>query len=227
MRLLALLRGDIRFQWKYGFYFLYGVFAAVYAMIIFAVSPSVRPTVATILIFTDPGAMGLFFMGAIVLLEKSQRVNCALSASPAGLGEYIGAKLLSLALIGALVALVLAICAGMKSLLPCMAGVLLTSFLCSLCGLIVAMRVSSLNQFLVFTVPFELLICLPPALLLFGVWHPVMLLHPGVAGVLLIFGGGEHTALCLLSLLVWLIPAYAVCRRDTKRCFMEQGGAKL
>lgn len=56
--------------------------------------------------------MGLFFMGAIVLLEKSQRVNCALAVSPARDCEYMLAKLFSLAVIGLLVGGILAIAGG-------------------------------------------------------------------------------------------------------------------
>ena len=133
MRLLCLIRGDVRFQWKYGFYFLYAVFAALYVMIILSVSQGVRGTVAAVLIFTDPAAMGLFFMGAMVLMEKGQRVNCAIAASPVNPGEYLLAKVLSLAAIGMLVALILALAAGLPNLWLCMAGVLLCSVLCSLC----------------------------------------------------------------------------------------------
>ncbi|MEA4823599.1 MAG: hypothetical protein VB111_05720 [Clostridiaceae bacterium] len=70
MRLVHLTAGDIRFQWKYGFYILYAIFTAFYLLVLAAVPNSIRRTVATVLIFTDPAAMGLFFMGAIILLEK-------------------------------------------------------------------------------------------------------------------------------------------------------------
>ena len=83
MRLLRLTARDLRFQWKYGFYALYAVFTAAYLLTLAAVPESARRTVATVMIYTDPAAMGLFFMGAIVLLEKSQRVNLALAVSPA------------------------------------------------------------------------------------------------------------------------------------------------
>ncbi|MDO5111152.1 MAG: ABC transporter permease [Clostridia bacterium] len=227
MRLLALLRGDVRFQWKYGFYFIYLVFTLLYALLLFAVPQTVRRTVATILIFTDPAAMGLFFMGALVLLEKSQRVNCALAVSPVEIGEYILAKMMSLAFVGLLVGMLLAAMGGVADYVSCALGVLFASFLFSMCGLIVAMRVATLNQFLIFTIPFELFICLPPAMLLFGVEPALLILHPGVAAVKLIHGGATAPLLCVCVLLGWCIGAFLLCKSAVRRNFLSMGGVSL
>lgn len=227
MRLIKLTAGDIRIQWKAGFYGVYAIFTAVYVLALAAVSSSVRPAVATVMIFTDPAAMGLFFMGALVLLEKGQRVNCALAVSPVKAGEYCAAKLLSLALIGLAVALLLALAEGVVLSASMIAGVLLSSFLFSACGLIAAEKAKTLNQFVLLAVPFELLICLPPALLLFGIDHPAMTLHPGVAAVRLIFGDAKSPAVCLLALAVWCVPAVLACIRTVKRSFLKAGGVGI
>ena len=227
MRLAALVKGDIRFQWKYGFYFIYAVFTLLYILLLFAVPVSARRTLATVLVFTDPAAMGLFFMGAIVLLEKSQRVNCALAVSPVSYGEYVWAKLVSIALVGLLVGLLLAAMGGVHNFLSCALGVCLASFLFSMCGLVVAMRVNTLNQFLIFTIPFELMICLPPALLLFDVAPAWLVLHPGVAAVYLIHGDAAQPLLCVAVLLFWCVLAFLLCRRLVRRNFLSMGGASL
>ena len=52
------------------FYFLYTVLTVLYAVVLLAMPESWQEKVAPILIFSDPAAMGLFFMGAIILLEK-------------------------------------------------------------------------------------------------------------------------------------------------------------
>lgn len=225
MRLLRLTAGDLRFQWKYGFYLLYAIFTAVYLLTLSAVPEGARRTVATIMIFTDPAAMGLFFMGAIILLEKSQRVNSALAVSPARVWEYIFSKLLSLAFIGLVVGSVLAVAGGITELPLCLLSILLSSFLCSSCGLIAAERSRSLNQFVLFAVPFEMFICLPPILLLFGYESPWLMLHPSVAAVWLIYGDAPNTWLCLLSLILWCVPALLLCKRSIDRYFRQSGGA--
>ena len=72
---------DMKFQIKYGFYLLYSVLTVIYLIILLAMPESWRTAAAAILIFSDPAAMGLFFMGAIVLLEKNFRFSLAVSFS--------------------------------------------------------------------------------------------------------------------------------------------------
>ncbi|MFR1297115.1 MAG: hypothetical protein ACLSBH_17740 [Coprobacillus cateniformis] len=48
-----------------------------------------QETVASLMIYSDPAAMGLFFMGAIVLFEKSQRVLNSLAVSPIHISRNI------------------------------------------------------------------------------------------------------------------------------------------
>lgn len=227
MRIWRLTIGDIRFQWKYGFYILYAIFTVVYLLTLSAVPEDVRRIVATMMIYTDPAAMGLFFMGAIILLEKSQRVNSALAVSPARAWEYMLAKLLSLALIGILVGGILAAVGGISDILLCLAAILLTSFLCSACGLIAAERSRSLNQFVLLAVPFELLLCLPPVLLLFDIESPWLMLHPGVSAVWLIYGDAPSVPLSFLSLLLWCLPVLYFCHKSVKKYFTRAGGAGL
>ena len=73
MKLRRLVCGDIHFQWKYGFYFIYFVLTVIYVFGITALPDNWKHNAAAIMIYSDPAAMGLFFMGAIVLLEKSQK----------------------------------------------------------------------------------------------------------------------------------------------------------
>ena len=227
MRFVKLTAGDVRLQWKSGFYGVYAIFTAVYVLALCAVPASARQTVATVMIFTDPAAMGLFFMGALILLEKGQGVNLALAVSPVRPWEYCAAKLLSLALIGIIVALILALTGGIASLASCLFGVLLSSILFSACGLIAAEKSKTLNQFVLLAIPFELLICLPPAVLLFGVDHPALTLHPGVAAVRLISGDAQSTAACLAVLVVWCVPTLFFCVHSVKRHFLEKGGEEV
>lgn len=227
MRVWQLTAGDVRFQWKYGFYALYAIFTALYLLVLSALPEAARRTAATIMIYTDPAAMGLFFMGAIVLLEKSQRVNDALGVSPATAWEYMAAKLLSLALIGVLVGAVIGIAGGAASLPLCLCATALSSLLCSACGMIAAQRSRSLNQFILFAVPFELLLCVPPLLLLFGVESRWLMLHPGAAAVWLIYGDAPNIPLCFLSLAFWCLAALWFCNKSVKRFFVSSKGAAL
>ena len=61
MRLKRLFLLDMRFQAKYGFYFLYAILTAIYTIVLFALPEHWRGKAAAILIFSDPASMGLFW----------------------------------------------------------------------------------------------------------------------------------------------------------------------
>ena len=82
MKLRRLVRGDIHFQWKYGFYFIYFVLTVIYVFGITALPDNWKHNAAAIMIYSDPAAMGLFFMGAIVLLEKSHIAGKSIRVHP-------------------------------------------------------------------------------------------------------------------------------------------------
>lgn len=228
MRLLRLILGDIRFQMHYGFYALYAILTAVYLLILLVLPQSVRQIAATITLFSDPAAMGLFFMGAIVLLEKSQRVNASLAVSPVKIGEYITAKAISLALIGTLVAVIIALIADTGNILIVAGGVFLSSVFFSLCGLFVASKIDSLNQFMIAVVPLQIIIVVPAMLYLFGLCSsPWFFIHPAISAIELIEGSRDNAILCIVSLLAWSALAFVFCHKAVKKSFSEMGGGSL
>lgn len=169
MRFRRLLGWDLRFQARYGFYLLYGFLTTFYTMILFAIPTTWKEKTAAILIFSDPAAMGLFFMGAIVLLEKSQKVTSYFAITPLKAWEYVWSKVFSLCAISLVVAAVLAFISGCRHLLTLLVGTFLASVIFTLCGIIVATKISSLNQFILATVPIEILGFVPAVLHLFEV----------------------------------------------------------
>ena len=154
MRIKNLLLGDMRFQIKYGFYALYVFITIVYIGVI-SMLPAVWRTKAVVLtLFSDPAALGIFFIGAIILFEKSERVLNYLCVSPVKVNEYVLSKLLSLSVISTVVGLTISIaCAPATNLVLLCTGLFLGSCFFTLLGIIVASKISTLNQFLVFYNP--------------------------------------------------------------------------
>lgn len=225
MRGLHLLGGELRLLWKYGIGLLYVLLTAAYLLLLALLPQSARGITATILVFTDPAAMGLFFMGAILLLEKSQHTNCALAVAPILPGEYILAKAGALLVPGVLVALVLCAFGGCENLALMLLGVAISSILFSLCGMLVALCTNTLNGFMVACVPFEIVLCLPSILYAFeAITSPWWILHPGVAAIRLIQGIAALWPLCAASLLVWTGITFLICRRAVKASFARIGG---
>lgn len=210
MRWRHLFLWDMKFQARYGFYLLYGFLTALYAAVLVSLPRSWREHAAALLIFSDPAAMGLFFMGTIILLEKSQRVTSFFAVSPLKAWEYVSSKVLSLSTIGLLAAAVLGAAAGCSRLPMVLLGTALSSGLFTLLGLIIASRITSLNQFLLATVPAEILAFLPAALHLFGVTPAFLRFYPANVCMDLIAGRAcSAGGLILTAALIGLLYAAA------------------
>lgn len=178
MRAGNLVLWDMRFQLKYGFYVIYAVITALYLFVITSIPEVWREKGAIIMIFADPAAMGLFFMGAIVLLEKNQKVLNALTTSPVKVMEYILSKIISFGVLSLFVALIIAIAAGMGNILLVFFGTAFASILFTLLGLIVAVQIKSLNQFMISVVPIEIICFVPSLFYLFDLGPDFLTFYP-------------------------------------------------
>lgn len=89
MKFKSLILGDIRQQYKYGFYALYTLFTLVYITVLRILPMPWKELCTTTLIFSDPVLIGLMFMGAIILFEKSEKVMQALAVSPISRGRNL------------------------------------------------------------------------------------------------------------------------------------------
>jgi fluoroquinolone transport system permease protein len=216
----------MRFQLKYGFYFLYALFAVVYVTLLLIFPEAWREKAASMMIYSDPAALGLFFMGAVVLLEKSERVLNALAVSPVTTIEYILSKVLSLALISVLVSLVLAVVADSGNIPMLLLSVALTSGIFTLLGLIIATKTSSLNGYLIATVPLEVLCFVPPLIYLF---YPANILrfYPLSSSMALITGSTHSTGYDVIILLIVFALLFVLAHGATEKIWKMLGGVKL
>jgi fluoroquinolone transport system permease protein len=226
MRLAKLILGDICFQFKYGFYFTYAAFSALYVFLLFIFPEVWRDKAVSIMIYSDPAAMGLFFMGAIVLLEKSQRVLNALAVSPVKVSEYIAAKVVSLMFISVIVSLILSLAAGLENIWTVIIATALTSVIFTLLGLIAATRINSLNQYAIVTAPIEIVCFLPPIIFLFAPttvaqWFPMS------ASMALIANISRNISLDFGVLLAVVVGLWLIAHRETTKMWKSIGGVKL
>jgi len=227
VRFRNLLIGDIRFQIKYGFYFLYTLITIIY-IIILSFCPKSYKTVATsVIIFTDPATLGTFFMGAIILLEKSERVLSSIAVSPVKIWEYIFSKVVSLSLISTLAGVVIALFSGTHSFFLTLIATFLGSVLFSLIGIIIASKTNSLNSFILTTVLVMTLLMLPALAELFGYTSHLYFLHPGNIILRLINGNTENILLRLIILLIWIMLFYNVAKKTVEKMMTSLSGGKL
>lgn len=227
MRTKALLIGDIRFQFKYGFYFLYLIFTILYISLLYALPAAWRERAAVLMVFTDPAAMGLYFMGAIILFEKGERILNSIAISPVRPIEYVASKFISIALISTAVGLLIGFGGG-TVLNPVffVLGVFFGSCLFSAVGLMVAANIATLNQFIVATIPAEIIINVPAIAWLFG-WKPgLMIVHPGVC-IVELCQNGESALPAAFILAFWTALSVLLARRVMAKSLRSLGGVKL
>lgn len=225
MRISALIREDIRLQLRHGFYALYTILTIFYILLLSAVPAAWNHTVAAFAIFFDPATMGLFFMGAMMLFERNQRIHQALAVSPVSPNEYICGKLSSFGLISLLVAAVLALCSH-SSLFPVLAGTLLASFMFTLLGIIAASHIKSLNQFLLLSVPLESICYIPLLAYLLGYMQKSLSLFPTSVCMDLILNKPISAFGIILALAVLLL-LFVAARRSLAAMWKKEEGAKL
>ena len=226
MRFVSLLLWDMRFQAKYGFYFLYAVLTVIYVIVLFAVPENWKEKTAAILIFSDPASMGLFFMGAIVLLEKSQHIPCVFAVSPVRAVEYMIAKVGSLAAVSLVVAAVLALAASVDNLHIVLSGTVLSSAIFTLSGIMIASKIISLNQFLLWTVPVEAICFVPAVLHLFRI-TPVWLRYYPVNVCMEMLSGRAPSAAGILSVMAGLAILSVFAKDCVLKMWSSTGGVKL
>lgn len=227
MRLGRLIRGDIHFQWKYGFYFIYFILTLLYVCVIASLSEYWKKDIAAIMIFSDPAAMGLFFMGAIVLLEKNQKVLNAMVVSPVKVSEYILSKTIALIAISTIIALILGLVSGSNHLLGIAGGTALTSAIFTMLGIIAATRISNLNQFLIVIMPIEIICFVPPIVGLFVKLPDIFSFFPFIACMNLITGKSSLLSFDVILVFATLIILYMVAQHTVQHMWRTLGGVKL
>lgn len=183
MRFLNALKNDMMFQIKYGFYFLYAFFSAVYIAVLVITPPAYKTMAASLIILTDPAMLGMFFAGGIWLLEKGEGLHRFWSVSPLRPMEYVLAKSVSLAVLSTISA-GLIVLVGMGStvhLVLLSFSVFLGAVVFNLIGLMIASYARSVNHYMIIVIVPTVLLSLPPVLAAFGLTHPLLEIFPGTA----------------------------------------------
>lgn len=230
-RFWSLLRHDVRFEVRHGMYTVYAVICSLYVLMLLSFSPEVREIAAPLLVFSDPAALGFFFVGGMVLLERKQDVLSGLFVTPLDPAEYVAAKVASLALISVLAAYAIVIplygLAFNGYFLT--AGVFLTAVFLTLVSIPFAMRARTLNQYFLTGGAAMLVFTAPLVEYFLESGHLLFYLFPTQASLVLIAGAlkPQPPALVLYShlyLLAWIGAAWWWARREVTRAVHRQTG---
>ncbi|MDF2673019.1 MAG: hypothetical protein K0R09_1284 [Clostridiales bacterium] len=234
MRISHAIKNDIRYQIKYGFYFLYLFMTIVYLGILYIVPDKYKDIGLSIIILTDPAMLGFFFIGGIWLLEKGEGLHKFYSISPLKPIEYIFSKASSLSIISTLSALSIVLFGIHKTVnYPMLLLIVfIGSMIFTLLGLTLATYAHSVNNYLLISIPVEVFITLPPILAAFGINHPILEVLPGTIFwqvVTMSIKAPENSSFIMpiISMVLWLGAAILLALLRIPAALQADGGEKL
>ena len=208
MRLLHAVWADIRFQFKQGFYLVYVLITVMYLIILSFLSEDILSVGLPLVVFSDPSVLGLFFIGGIIMLEKMQGILSVLVVSPLRTIEYILSKVISLAFVSVLAAVAITGFSNYGSVnwLLVFLSTVLTSGIFTLCGIMITAGCNTVNQYMIKTVPYMLLLVLPCFSLIGFPYSDLFTIIPSVAALRLMLGA--YTGIPLyeaIGLIIYLV----------------------
>jgi fluoroquinolone transport system permease protein len=234
-RLLATIRCDLRLQQRNGFYYATAFVVTVYALGLGQLHASgAQLHLAWLLpavVLNNLMITSFYFVGALVLLEKTEGTLTAQVVSPLRAGEYLAAKLITLTALAlaynlAVVAMVVGSRFGALALIG---GVSAAAALIVMTGFVVVVRYDSVNEYLLPSLPYAAGLMLPLAYM-FGWDNPLLYLHPLAGPMLLLraaFAPAEtrHLVYGTLASALWLGAGAWLCRRAFQRFVVGRAGS--
>ncbi len=196
-----------------------------------------KPIFHTMLLFFDPAIIGIMFVGALVLFEKSENVLQALIITPMEVDDYILSKITSLTILSIISAAIFVILLNIFSgidvnIIFLVLGIILTSILLILLGFIIVSRVNSINEYLLAMVIAFLGLLFPPMLHLSGLYENVIFyLWPTQASFILFTGVFNAASLELWEIaygilyqVIWIGLLYYLAKKAFYKHIVLKGG---
>lgn len=230
-RLVSAIKYDMKFQFRHGFYGVYLLFSVIYSVALRLMPQDIRLPAAAIIVLSDPGILGFFLIGAIVMLERGQNLYSGLFSTPLRTREFLTAKVISLGGIS-LVSSLIIVLAGLGqavNLLLIVPGIFLAAAFFTLVGFAPALQFRSLPAFL-FLAPVYIIVFFAPIVFYLGVSDSLFFYFLPTTGALMLIDGsltGLSAGQVIYSftvLLLWLWVAWNMAERVLQRKIIRGGG---
>lgn len=196
-----------------------------------------QPSINSVLLFFDPAVIGIVFVGALVLFEKSENVLQALVITPMKIDEYLQSKIISLTALSLLSAFIFMILMTVFNetefnLFYLFIGITLTSIMLILLGFIIVSRVQGVNGYLLGMIIGFLGLTFPPLLNIFGLFEsPLFYLWPTQASFLIFEAVFVSNTLELWQIIygigypfLWIILLYFLAKKTFQEYIIIRGG---
>jgi fluoroquinolone transport system permease protein len=233
-RLLSTIRCDIRLQQRNGFYY-----ATIFVMAVYALGLSQLHAAGTRLnlgwllpaiVLNNLLITTFYFVGALVLLEKTEGTLAAQVVSPLRAGEYLAAKVITLTGLALIynLAVVALIVGGAFAGPALIAGIGAAAALMVMAGFVAVARYDGVSEYMLPSAPWAAGLMLPLAYVL-GWDSPLLYLHP-LQGPLVLMQAAFAPAAAwqviygVLASALWLGATAWLCRRAFQRFIVGRAG---
>ena len=225
MRLYNVLKADLLFQWKQGFYIIYMILTLVYLVILGQMPELWLGYAVPLILYSDPSVLGMFFIGGIVLLEKEQGILDLLTITPLKTREFVISKLIALTAIALISGLAITVGSGVINVnyLLLSVGIVLTSVFYTSFGMVVSLKCQTVNGYFIKIVPWTLLMLLPFLGIIPLGMNPLLEVFPSYASLFLILSAyqgsspaHEISLIVFLCLVDTLMVKWVVRKLDAK-----------
>jgi fluoroquinolone transport system permease protein len=219
-RILASARTDFEIELRGGLVLATVVVTAVSVAGLRALPPTGLVRLLPVVALQNLGITAFFFSMALVLLERSENSGTARAATPLRPGEFLAARVATLATLAAVqhASLGAALLGFQPQLVALVAGVVLACAVLVLAGFILAAGKESLGAALVPALLWLAVLLAPMAADVLEWRHPLLLLHPLQGAFVVMRAGVTPTApvelaVALLAALAWTFAAFVGARR--------------
>jgi fluoroquinolone transport system permease protein len=231
-QLQTMLKWDLILQSRYKIIHLSILSVLIYYVTLVAIPSMNTVEFKTLYLFFDPTLIGIMFVGALVLFEKTENTLQALNVTPMERRTYFFSKIISLTLLSMISAfLFLFLAHGFYfEYFYMMTGVILTSIFLILLGFILVARCNSINEYLLLMMLAFLVLFLPPLLDITGIYNNIAFyLWPSQASFLLFEGvfnsiSLNDTIYALGYLFIWIAICYYLAKKAFYTHIVLRGG---
>ncbi|HEV7435286.1 MAG TPA: hypothetical protein VGO22_10505, partial [Pseudorhizobium sp.] len=191
-------------------YAAYAFIVTLYSAVLLARGAVMPPWIPALIIFTDPAAVGFFFLGALMMLERSEGVRTALAASPVSAADYLLGKMVTLVAMSlASVTLLLPFIHHAANPILLLVAVLFTAVQYVGIGVPIALRFKTVNGYLIGSTGFLTPFIAPGFLSLLEPFPAWLVIIPAVSQFRLLLVATEATTVSTAEVMAMLIVAAA------------------
>jgi len=219
--LLAMLKWEFILQSRYRIIYIAFASVVLYYLMLEAVPLLNSVEMSTTFLFFDPMLIGIMFVGALVLFEKTENTLQALIVTPLKIKTYFLSKIISLTLLSLVTGtLFLLLTQGLDfNIAYYLPGLILTSVLLILIGFIFVSRCHSLNEYLLMIMLSFVVLFLPPLLHTSKIYENILFyLWPTQASFIMLKGTFTEipltdTIYAVSYLIIWILLCYHLAKK--------------